>query len=598
MKVRLISKTHFEQDILNEILEYNNTNNINDLEGTEIERVLAYTARVSSPENQRKDSIEKLLGYCIKNKHWSILELADLCFEVETSIAIATQIIRHSFKIQQFCLSGDNYLYFDMPSAVKNKTHGLYKITIKDFYDKWHYGAKPIPHKDSKVPIIIPMQDRLRKMYVRSYDTINKKFTHTHINDIIFVGKKDVFEVLLHNGKKIKCTKEHRFLTNNGWMTLEDATNLQLKNNKVVFDNNVFLAINGIKPYRSYELLKESKNRCIENKTGVQGMASEFGVSYHTIRKWLKKLNLSFSKKEVASYCETWNKGKRYKKKPHTDETRRKLKQSAKKGSENHLWKGGADRTFRKEAQDYVNSFRTDLLRKANEQCEMCQSKTRLELHHIIPVSLDKSKAFDLDNIQVLCYDCHLKIHNKRNIKENNYIRNDKTALFCRIENITYIGEEDVYDISVESEHQNFVCNGIVTHNSQRYQDVNVLGQDLFEPILLRRQDTKNRQNSFDDIPFDVQDEFQIKIQKVLGNITELYNEMLDAGFAKECARMILPQTTKTRLYLKTDIRGWYFYEKVRLDPSTQLEHRMVAEAILPIFAKEVPSIAKIEGWI
>ena len=67
------------------------------------EKHIAYCARVSNPKNQENDSFEKLLKYCIKNQHWSIFEHAFLTVEINTSLAIATQILRHrSFTFQQF----------------------------------------------------------------------------------------------------------------------------------------------------------------------------------------------------------------------------------------------------------------------------------------------------------------------------------------------------------------------------------------------------------------------------------------------------------------------------------------------------------------
>lgn len=67
------------------------------------EKHIAYCARVSNPKNQENDNFEGLIKYCIKNQHWSIFEHAFLTVEINTSLAIATQILRHrSFTYQQF----------------------------------------------------------------------------------------------------------------------------------------------------------------------------------------------------------------------------------------------------------------------------------------------------------------------------------------------------------------------------------------------------------------------------------------------------------------------------------------------------------------
>ena len=67
------------------------------------EKLMSYCARVSNPTNQDSDNYTKLLAYCIKNKHWSIFEMASMCLEVNTTRGIAAQILRHrSFNFQEF----------------------------------------------------------------------------------------------------------------------------------------------------------------------------------------------------------------------------------------------------------------------------------------------------------------------------------------------------------------------------------------------------------------------------------------------------------------------------------------------------------------
>ena len=67
------------------------------------EKLIAYCARVSSPQNQDNENIAGLLTYCIKNKHWSIFEMAHMVVEINTSRAISAQICRHkSFHLRNF----------------------------------------------------------------------------------------------------------------------------------------------------------------------------------------------------------------------------------------------------------------------------------------------------------------------------------------------------------------------------------------------------------------------------------------------------------------------------------------------------------------
>ena len=69
----------------------------------EAERLMGYCARVSNPENQENPEVSKLLRFCVRNGHWSVFEMADLCIEIKTTRAISAQIIRHrSFHFQEF----------------------------------------------------------------------------------------------------------------------------------------------------------------------------------------------------------------------------------------------------------------------------------------------------------------------------------------------------------------------------------------------------------------------------------------------------------------------------------------------------------------
>ena len=107
---------------------------------------------------------------------------------------------------------------------------------------------------------------------------------------------------------------------------------------------------------------------------------------------------------------------------------------------------------------------------------------------------------------------------------------------------------------------------------SQRYAEKNLINESIDLPEL-RRQDTKNRQNSIDDISDDIKNGFYKKIKKHFDEATELYNDMLNAGIAKESARFVLPQATTTRMYMTGTIRSWMHYLELRSAHGTQKEH-------------------------
>ena len=131
---------------------------------------------------------------------------------------------------------------------------------------------------------------------------------------------------------------------------------------------------------------------------------------------------------------------------------------------------------------------------------------------------------------------------------------------------------------------------------SQRYADSSMLAKEVPLPEL-RRQDTKNRQNSIDDVDQFVKQDFELKMQRHFVDGMKLYKEMLDAGIAKECARFVLPLATPTRLYMTGSVRSWVHYIDLRSAHGTQKEHMDVAEAIRNIFCDQFPTVAEALEW-
>ena len=126
---------------------------------------------------------------------------------------------------------------------------------------------------------------------------------------------------------------------------------------------------------------------------------------------------------------------------------------------------------------------------------------------------------------------------------------------------------------------------------SQRYADSSLLSQTIPLPEL-RSQDTKNRQNSIDDVdPFKKQ-KYEMKMQQLFTRSMDLYREMLDDGIAKECARFVLPLATPTRMYMSGSVRSWIHYITLRSANGTQKEHMEIAEACKKIFVEQFPTCA------
>ncbi len=132
---------------------------------------------------------------------------------------------------------------------------------------------------------------------------------------------------------------------------------------------------------------------------------------------------------------------------------------------------------------------------------------------------------------------------------------------------------------------------------SQRYADSSVLSEEIPLPEL-RRQDTKNRQNSIDDIEEDVKLEFQKKIQMHFEQGMNLYKDMLEQGIAKECARFVLPLATPTKIYMTGSVRSWIHYINLRAGNGTQKEHMDIAENCKVVFCEAFPIVSEALGWV
>ncbi len=131
---------------------------------------------------------------------------------------------------------------------------------------------------------------------------------------------------------------------------------------------------------------------------------------------------------------------------------------------------------------------------------------------------------------------------------------------------------------------------------SQRYASTNFLGE--IELPELRRQDDKNRQNSIDDLDPVLVDKLERQMVTLFSSANSLYQQMLEAGVAKECARFVLPLATPTKIYMTGSIRSWLHYIDLRSSNGTQKEHMDIANNCKDIFVEQFPSIAEAMDWV
>ena len=131
---------------------------------------------------------------------------------------------------------------------------------------------------------------------------------------------------------------------------------------------------------------------------------------------------------------------------------------------------------------------------------------------------------------------------------------------------------------------------------SQRYADSTKLG-DIPVPEY-RRQDTKNRQNSTNDLDPFVRQNLELQTKTLFDSCVALYEQMLEQGVAKECARMVLPLATPTRIYMTGSCRSWVHYINLRSAHGTQKEHMLIANACKKVFIEQFPSVSEALEWV
>ena len=153
--------------------------------------------------------------------------------------------------------------------------------------------------------------------------------------------------------------------------------------------------------------------------------------------------------------------------------------------------------------------------------------------------------------------------------------------------------------MTVEIETSRAISAQILRHRSFTFQEFSQRYAEATEYVTYeaRRQDKKNRQNSIADMKPDDEKWFWEAQQMVQANCDRMYRQALKRGIAKEQARFLLPMSTKTKLYMTGNIRNWLHYIDLRTHKDTQLEHRVIAEAIKKIFIEQLPILATALNW-
>ena len=152
-------------------------------------------------------------------------------------------------------------------------------------------------------------------------------------------------------------------------------------------------------------------------------------------------------------------------------------------------------------------------------------------------------------------------------------------------------------DMTVEIVTRRSIAAQILRHKSFSFQEFSQRYSSAtnIQEVELRKQAQKNRQSSAE--LYNPEWVGGVKLSDIVSGhfqaSLKLYNEMIDAGIAREVARDILPLATETTLYMKGNIRSWMHYLELRTSEDTQKEHRDIANSINEIFKINFPSITE-----
>ena len=191
------------------------------------------------------------------------------------------------------------------------------------------------------------------------------------------------------------------------------------------------------------------------------------------------------------------------------------------------------------------------------------------------------------------------RVSNPNNQDNPNYA---KLLGYCIKHNHWSVFEQSTMTLEIETTRG--IAAQILRHRSFTFQEFSQRSADSslisdYIPVPdLRRQDTKNRQNSIDDIGEYEKLQLQGKIQEHFAEGMRLYKELLAHDVAKECARFVLPLATPTRIYMTGSCRSWIHYITLRSANGTQKEHMDIALECKDIFKEQFPSVAEALEWI
>ena len=596
-------------------------------------------ARVSfaRKKDEMDQSDEGLIRFLMRDRHGTPFEHNAFRFHIRCPIFVAREWMRHRVG----CLTGDTVVTFVDTNGHSGPPH---KKTVDELWQLWtrgeHNGHALRPEQRRAVARMAgegksiraiarelrvgrrgvasflrggneyrDARWRLKRMRLRVLNEATNEFGTGHLSEIVDKGVQPVYRLTLADGKQLTLTENHRVLTGSGWATLRQAVGLIGAGENARMTRACELITNGSVAHRNRDWLRAQR----EAGKSVREIAEEAGCSYHTVRKWLARFDLCFTREEQYRSRRPWNKGIHgYRTGVALSERHREAIRRARSGPRSNFWRGGVT-PRRASTARWTREQAPRVHRRFDYVCQVCGRRGgRLHAHHVIPIWLDSSRERDPENLVSVCASCHSAIHRTRDAE---LLHSKKLAQKLRlamplasvpdrtgwkltghpvpVETIEYLGLEQTYDLCVEGPWHNFVANGIVVHNSfnefsMRYAKAT---DDFYvpEPEDVRTQVGKPGAYTFEQVDPELAARTREELRAVYDAAFETYERLVEAGVARELARCVMPVGAYTEFYWTINARSLMNFVSLRAAETAQREIRRYAEAVELFFAEHMP---------
>ena len=357
----------------------------------------------------------------------------------------------------------------------------------------------------------------------------------------------------------------------------------------------------------------------LEDGLCANEMAELAGCSVEAIKKWVYHYGMTLNRRPSGfqTGMRPWNKersGYRLQLSEASRDARRAHgRQITRRGSASHFWKGGTS-SERVLIGAWTRQIAPQVHQRFDHTCQRCGlrgSEQQLHAHHLVPVYADPSLGYEIENLVTLCQPCHAFIHKHHQEAE--------FAATCRllkpshtwpekprprgrrlmahpltVVQVEFLGSQMTYDLAVADPWHNFVANGIVVHNSMRYTGDRIRraanGELELEEVFYLRpvgpySDRQGKKYLYD--------EGQRAIDlELCRTAAERYRDLLDAGYAEEHARGILPFDYRQHFVVSFTLRAFLHFLDLRAKLDAQQEIRELCDLMWPHLQSWVPEFA------